>query len=501
MNRQSVTPFTQVAESNSGAYANAPPVKVPQSITEDIFNRITQGISQTQVMESSQSAMIGQQFTGVNGILGRIVDLITGFRVDFTFDTTELTLGRSPQSTLTIRDPNVSSKHLRIFRDEHSFAIIDSSVNGTYLNGIPLTKLEVRRLHSGDEFSLVLNSYRSSDKARHVYMFVEPPGQDSKGGDPSSVTTHYHLGRCIGKGNFSEVHIGVHRETGERVAVKVVDTLKTEQFSKKSRSVALNIDSEMEVLRTLSHPNIIKYFGMYRSPTNVHLVLEYADGGDLLNRILEMGCYSEEAGKVVFSQICAGVAYLHSREICHRDLKPDNVLLTADGVAKISDFGLARHASSQSENNFRTYCGTPHYFAPEMFKLQKQQVDGYGKAVDVWSLGVILYIIVSGRPPFDDENLGEQVVNGIFEFDGPEFESVSDNAKDLISRLMTVDPKLRLTANEALRHVWLAGVDQYGPSYLGCSKAMERIDEITGQGHQGDFMMVDDDEEANAGNH
>lgn len=377
-------------------------------------------------------------------------------------ETGEITLGRSPQSTIPIRDPNVSSKHLRIFRDEFSFAMVDSSVNGTFVNGVPLVKNEPRRLQSGDEFSLVQNSYKSSDKARHVFMFVEPPvPADSLGTSQQSpsVLTYYHLGRCIGKGNFSEVHIGVHRETGDRVAVKIVDTMKTEQFSKKSRSVTLNIDSEMQVLRSLDHPNIIRFYGMYRSPTNVHLILEYADGGDLLNRILEKGCYDEKDGRIVFSQICAGVAYLHSRDICHRDLKPDNVLLTADGTAKLSDFGLARHAS-QSENNFRTYCGTPHYFAPEMFKLQKQQVDGYGKAVDVWSLGVILYIIVSGKPPFDDENLGEQVVNGIFEFDGPEFESVSDSAKDLISRLMTVDPKLRLTADEALKHPWLASTTQ-----------------------------------------
>ena len=252
--------------------------------------------------------------------------------------------------------------------------------------------------------------------------------------------------------------------------------------------MTLNIDSEMEVLRTLHHPNIIKYFGMFRSASNVHLVLEFADGGDLLNRILEKGCYSEAEGKLVFSQICAGVAYLHSKDICHRDLKPDNVLLTAEGIAKISDFGLARHASSQSENNFRTYCGTPHYFAPEMFKLQKQQVDGYGKAVDVWSLGVILYIIVSGKPPFDDENLGEQVVNGTFEFDGPEFECVSDDAKDLISRLMTVDPKLRLTCDEALRHHWLASVSGFGPTMAQKARTMERIDEL---GHA-DVVMMDD---------
>jgi serine/threonine-protein kinase Chk2 len=485
MQRQSLTPFTQVMETTNGVHGSAPPLQLPRAIAEDIFNGSTQGISQTQVMESDLNP--NHPIIEVNGVLARIIDLQTGQVVEFLSDMMEITLGRSPQSTIVIRDPNVSSKHLRIFRDDHSFALVDSSVNGTFVNGIPLTKLDMRRLQSGDEFSLVLNSYRPADKARHMYMFVEPP----VGGDPSSVLTHYHLGRCIGKGNFSEVHIGVNRSTGERVAVKVVDTLKTEQFSKKSRSVALNIDSEMEVLRTLNHPNIIKFYGMYRSPANVHLVLEYADGGDLLNRILEKGCYNEEDGRVVFSQICAGVAYLHSRDICHRDLKPDNVLLTANGTAKISDFGLARHASSQSENNFRTYCGTPHYFAPEMFKLQKQQVDGYGKAVDVWSLGVILYIIVSGKPPFDDENLGEQVVNGTFEFDGPEFECVSDDAKDLISRLMTVDPKLRLTCDEALRHVWLSGIPGLGPGAPPKSHGMERIDEGQLSPSGDNVMMMD----------
>lgn len=498
MNRQSVTPFTQVVE-NDAMFGGAPPIQIPQAIVEDIFNNGGQGISQTQVMETTQSAP-SHPVVERNGVIGRIINLNTGEKIEFKSDMSELTIGRSPQSNLTIKDPNVSSKHLRIFRDEHSFAIVDSSVNGTFVNGAPLNKLEVRRLHSGDEFSLVLNSYRSSDKARHVFMFVEPPPLDPHTyqimGDPSTVLTYYHLGRCIGKGNFSEVHIGVHRESGDRVAIKVVDTMKTEQFSKKSRSVALNIDSEMEVLRSLNHANIIKFYAMYRNQTNVHLVIEYMDGGDLLNRILEKGCYSEADGKLVFSQICAGLAYLHSKDICHRDLKPDNVLLTADGTAKISDFGLARHANSQLENNFRTYCGTPHYFAPEMFKLQKQQVDGYGKAVDVWSLGVILYIIVSGKPPFDDENLGEQVVNGIFEFDGPEFECVSDEAKDLISRLMTVDPKLRLTADEALKHVWLSGVNGYGPSYRSMWEQtfskMERIDEVGQVSPSGDVVMLDD---------
>lgn len=464
MNRQSITPFTQVVDGPHGLSSSVPPVQLPTILQDDVFSGATQGISQTQVMETTQniphhplevSIFVTPLYTPqVNGIQARIVDLQSGSKLEIRSETGEIILGRSPQSTIPIRDPNVSSRHLRIFRDDFSFAIVDSSVNGTFINGVPLVKNEPRRLQSGDEFSLVQNSYKSSDKARHVFMFVEPTPQEPVQ-QPPSVLTFYHLGRCIGKGNFSEVHIGVHRETGDRVAVKIVDTLKTEQFSKKSRSVTLNIDSEMQVLRSLDHPNIIKFYGMYRSPSNVHLIIEYADGGDLLNRILEKGCYDEKDGRTVFGQICAGVAYLHSRDICHRDLKPDNVLLTADGTAKISDFGLARHAS-QSENNFRTYCGTPHYFAPEMFKLQKQQVDGYGKAVDVWSLGVILYIIVSGKPPFDDENLGEQVVNGIFEFDGPEFESVSDSAKDLISRLMTVDPKLRLTADEALKHPWLA---------------------------------------------
>ena len=464
MQRQSVTPFTQVVETVSGPFASAPPIRMPESIAEDMFGSVTQGISQTQVMDSRD----GEAHAPVecDGVLARVVDLQSGEKVEFRAETSEVTFGRSPQCSVSIKDPNVSSRHLRIFRDEFSFAIVDSSVNGTYVNGIPLAKNEPRRLQSGDEFSLVQNSHKSSDQARHVFMFIEPPifhpGTRSVVGDPDSVLTYYHLGRCIGKGNFSEVRIGIHRETGERVAVKVVDTLKTETFSKKSKSVTLNIDSEMEVLRSLHHPHIIKFYAMYRSATCVHLVIEFMDGGDLLNRILEKGCFSEADGRTVFAQICAGLAYLHSRDICHRDLKPDNVLLTGDGIAKISDFGLARHAS-RSENNFRTYCGTPHYFAPEMFKLQKQQVDGYGKAVDVWSLGVILYIVVSGKPPFDDENLGEQVVNGIFEFDGPEFERVSDLAKDLISRLMTVDPKLRLTAQEALDHPWMTAHKTVAP--------------------------------------
>lgn len=168
MQRQSITPFTQIAEGAQDAFASAPPVQMPTIFYDDVFGGVTQGISQTQVMESSEGD--AHPPIEVDGVLGRVVDLHTGEKFEFKSDTVEISFGRAPQCTVSIKDPNVSSRHLCLFRDDFSFAIIDSSVNKTYLKGTQLVKGEPQRLKSGDEFSLVGNSFKINDNARHVYV-------------------------------------------------------------------------------------------------------------------------------------------------------------------------------------------------------------------------------------------------------------------------------------------------------------------------------------------
>merc|ERR1712048_201239 len=193
--------------------------------------------------------------------------------------------------------------------------------------------------------------------------------------------------------------------------------------------------------------------------------MEFVEGGDLLQCIVKDGCLTESQAQRLFKDLCEAVGYLHARNIIHRDLKPENILLTSRDRAsmriKIGDFGLAR--KNYRSRDCRTFCGTPHYFAPEVINTFKGKDDqdvgggkvGYGKQADMWSLGVILYILLSGNPPFEDDGLYEQILEGKYEFDVDEWTTVSAEAKSFVRRLMTVNPKDRFTIEESLRHPWL----------------------------------------------
>jgi len=219
---------------------------------------------------------------------------------------------------------------------------------------------------------------------------------------------------------------------------------------------------EVKILTALSHPHIIQIFGTFETDQHLYLILELVTGGDLFDKIVEQKCgYSEPRARHIFSQILEAIAYLHSNNIVHRDLKPENILLARKGEdsIKISDFGLSRVIG---EGSFmRTLCGTPQYLAPEVLGSEsaptpsQSSTTGYDKSVDLWSLGVILYIILSGVPPFDDrKNLLDQVKNGRYSFPSKCFRNVSEPAIDLIKRLLCVDPSKRITVEEVQKHPW-----------------------------------------------
>lgn len=189
------------------------------------------------------------------------------------------------------------------------------------------------------------------------------------------------------------------------------------------------------------------------------------------------GCFAESDARRLFRLVCEALSYLHSKDVVHRDLKPDNVLLTSKErstcMPKIADLGVA---ATYDSNHCKTICGTPHYFAPELIDAFKTPSDslnqsspGYGKTVDMWSLGVVLYILLSGTPPFEADGLYDQILGGHYEFDAEEWETVSSEAKDLVRRLMTVDPKKRPTIQEALKHCWLTQVEVLPASDLSLS--------------------------------
>ncbi|XP_016390953.1 calcium/calmodulin-dependent protein kinase type 1D-like isoform X3 [Sinocyclocheilus rhinocerous] len=217
-----------------------------------------------------------------------------------------------------------------------------------------------------------------------------------------------------------------------------------------------SIENEIAVLRKIKHENIVALEDIYESSNHLYLIMQLVSGGELFDRIVEKGFYTEKDASTLIRQVLDAVNYLHNMGIVHRDLKPENLLYfnPQDGSKiMISDFGLSKMEGTGDVMS--TACGTPGYVAPEVL-AQKP----YSKAVDCWSIGVIAYILLCGYPPFYDENdskLFEQILKADYEFDAPYWDDISDSAKDFISCLMEKDPTKRYTCEQALRHPWIAG--------------------------------------------
>uniref|UniRef100_A0A8C8SW41 Pregnancy up-regulated nonubiquitous CaM kinase n=1 Tax=Pelusios castaneus TaxID=367368 RepID=A0A8C8SW41_9SAUR len=210
-----------------------------------------------------------------------------------------------------------------------------------------------------------------------------------------------------------------------------------------------------EKLGAIKHDNIVALEDVYETPTHLYLAMQLVTGGELFDRIVERGHYTERDASHLIHQVLEAMHYLHQLGIVHRDLKPENLLYATpfeDAKIMITDFGLSK---IQSDGVMATACGTPGYVAPEL--LQQKP---YGKAVDIWALGVISYILLCGYPPFYDENDSElfaQILKGEFEFDSPYWDDISDSAKDFIQQLLQRDPEKRYTCEQALQHPWISG--------------------------------------------
>lgn len=273
--------------------------------------------------------------------------------------------------------------------------------------------------------------------------------KEKEEGKMPSVDDKYVLKDLLGTGAFSQVRLAeVKDDPSHVVAIKIID-------KKALKGKEDSLENEIKVLRRLRHPNIVQLLDTYEDIERVYLVIELVTGGELFDRIVEKGSYTEKDAADLIRQVLEAVDYMHDQGVVHRDLKPENLLYFSqdeDSKIMISDFGLSKMEDS---GIMATACGTPGYVAPEVL-AQKP----YGKAVDVWSIGVIAYILLCGYPPFYDENdanLFAQILKGEFEFDSPYWDEISDSAKDFIRQLMCVDVEKRYTCKQSLRHPWICG--------------------------------------------
>jgi serine/threonine protein kinase len=452
------------------------------------------------------------------GVHARLLSLTkTGFRYELKKDKREVTIGRHPNCEITIEDKRVSGFHLKIYRDDaFRYFVEELSSNGCYINDQHMKKGETKSLQHGDEISLgVFDNeagkkdtiaayiFRVADRddqsgnvaadtplvadartanSREAAVGTAPDANMSMSGQQRNrfvneqwVRDHWDTRTVLGSGNFSEVRLGVNVQSGDKRAVKIIDKKKFVQFQNKRES-HLCLNSEADVMLGLNHTGIVRFENWFETETSLYLVMELLEGGDLLQCILEHGCFTEAEARRLFRELCEAVRYLHVKSIVHRDLKPENILLTTkdrkEMHLKIADFGLAR--TNMKSRDCRTFCGTPHYFAPEVintFRDKDTSAAGYGKQADMWSLGVILYIMLSGIPPFDEDGLYEQILEGKYEFDVREWTTVSPEAKELVKSLMTVNPKDRLTIHQALDHSWF---HFFGPG--SCASPLRRPD-------------------------
>ncbi|KAI5019889.1 hypothetical protein ZWY2020_044777 [Hordeum vulgare] len=264
---------------------------------------------------------------------------------------------------------------------------------------------------------------------------------DAAGRDANPLAG-YRIGKTLGIGSFGKVKIAEHIITGHKVAIKILNRRKI-----KSMEMEEKVKREIKILRLFMHPHIIRLYEVIDTPADIYVVMEYVKSGELFDYIVEKGRLQEEEARRFFQQIISGVEYCHRNMVVHRDLKPENLLLDSKCNVKIADFGLS---NVMRDGHFlKTSCGSPNYAAPEVISGKLYA----GPEVDVWSCGVILYALLCGTLPFDDENipnLFKKIKGGIYTLPS----HLSPLARDLIPRMLVVDPMKRITIREIREHSW-----------------------------------------------
>ena len=291
-------------------------------------------------------------------------------------------------------------------------------------------------------FPEAANAIRTSTVASSVLLESE---------SHTDIQINYQFRKLIGHGQFGTVREAVRKGSGVLFAVKSISK------DKIHKDLYL-LKRELEIMRIVDHPNLIRYYETYEDERYLHIVMELCAGGDLFDRLLAVGAMSESDVAGIMRKLLLGVSHLHGMNICHRDLKPENFLFVSkdpNSELKIIDFGMSIKIAKPNE--LMTLVGTPYYLAPEVLK------GNYDKECDVWSLGVIMYLLLCAYQPFEGDDMRDiffKIAKGRYDFKGSEWEHVSASAKDLLRKMLTLDPEQRIAITEVMRHPWFTAVSQ-----------------------------------------
>jgi len=269
----------------------------------------------------------------------------------------------------------------------------------------------------------------------------------------AKITDHYKMDKkALGEGSYGTVSVGDHKATGNKRAIKKI----SKASSLKSKQQTARLKVEIDIMKCLDHPGIVKLHETFEDKGSVYLVMDLSQGGELFDKIVSVGHFGEKDAAIVVQQMIGGIFYLHRNLVCHRDLKPENFLFQfaqkpiEQNVLKLIDFGLS--CTFKPGQRFKTKAGTPYYVAPQVLQ------GNYDEASDLWSVGVIMYVLLCGYPPFyaeSDAEVLQAVKAGKFDFTPADWNFVSSDAKELIKGLLRMDEKTRLNAESAYKHKWI----------------------------------------------
>eukprot|EP00758_Cryptobia_borreli_P017399 Tbor_TRINITY_DN6187_c0_g2::TRINITY_DN6187_c0_g2_i1::g.22751::m.22751/K06641/CHK2; serine/threonine-protein kinase Chk2 len=400
-----------------------------------------------------------------------------------------VTIGRdASKCDILCECPAISRTHCTLVIMQEEVSLVDMSSNGTYINGRKVQKTNHKILIKGDIISLINPSLPDSAACTWKYIPVVPsaaPITAVVGG----VIGHYRIQKMLGTGSSAKVYLGVHEVTGDKVALKVVTK---SQFELGSQFNLQTLNQEVKILKEMKHDNIIGLLEYFEIPLCFVMVLELVSHGNLFDYVIcrttkGNAPFSEAEGKILFTQILQAVLYIHSKSIVHCDLKPENILVSVDSsfllgheasdnkqhvssippsvvTLKITDFGLGKYYEDNDENivtsNVPSMCGTPCYLAPEAVQGARDipAAQRY-TAIDVWSLGIILFVLLSGKMPNNPQS-GEVAFPEVMM-------SISNKAKDLIKGMLRAVSTHRFNLREICDHPWLKGVDIKGRELVG----------------------------------